>query len=519
VKQILLIFRKDAIRHWPEILISLILMGIYAHWALHPGLPAAMAFSFTGMFLRQEFIVPLLVLFWSFLTVRVVHGESLVGDRQWWVTKPYVWWKLLAAKVSFLLAFVGLPLFLLQLYLLRNSGFPILPHIGGVLRMQLILATILFLPSIALGSLTRSLAQALLGAVIVLLGAIAVSYLMAKVPSGEMSSAAETADAATTFLLEASILVVAIWQYARRRTLYARGVVFGAYAAVVLIGVLTPYEKYVEKKYPLVDEREPPAHFAVLPPNLDTGKNGRSPDFIPDVYLYLSLAVSDVAPGRMVLVNGIKVTIDLPDGHSWSPGWKGQWLTIWPEDDRESLSYEVTRKDYERYKTSTVRLHLELALTEYQAIANRQLLLGQGKFSDAALGVCQLDPLNHSAIQCVRPLRQPGLVADFDPSGANCAMAESDEAVPELDSSHAWLPPIGDSFVSGINPVIDYSISFSAKTQRSYLPQDNSPRKPRVVHLCPGATVSLARPQERRKVRVKFEIDGVRLQDLRNSIL
>ena len=106
MKQILLIFRKDAVRHWLEILIALTLLGIYAHWALHPGLPTAMAFSFTGMFLRQEFIVPLLVLFWSFLTVRIVHGESLVGDRQWWVTKPYVWWKLLAAKVLVLLAFV-----------------------------------------------------------------------------------------------------------------------------------------------------------------------------------------------------------------------------------------------------------------------------------------------------------------------------------------------------------------------------------------------------------------------------
>jgi len=518
MKQILLIFRKDVVRHWPEILIALTLLGIYAHWALHPGLPTAMAFSFTGMFLRQEFIVPLLVLFWSFLTVRIVHGESLVGDRQWWVTKPYVWWKLLAAKVLFLLAFVGLPLFLLQLYLLRNSGFPVLPHVGGVLRMQLVLATILFLPSIALGTLTRGLAQALLGAVIVLLGAIAASYLIAQVPSSAMSSTAQTADAATTLLLVASILVAAIWQYARRKTLYARGLVFGAYAAIVLIGVLTPYEKYVEKKYPHVDEREAPAHFAILPPNLDTGKNRVSQDFMPDIYLHLSLAVSGVAPGRMVFVNGIKATIDLPDGHSWSPGWKGQWLTTWPEDDRESLLYEATRKDYEKFKTSTVRLRLELALTEYQSSAERQSLLGQGKFSDAALGVCQLDPLNRSAIQCVRPLRPPGLIADFNPSDANCVMAESDQEVPELNLSHAWLPPMGDSFVSGINPVVEYSISFSAKTQRSYLPQDNSPRKLRVVHLCPGATVSLARPQERRKVRVKSQIKGVRLQDFTGSL-
>lgn len=47
-------------------------------------------------------IIPALILFWVFLTLRVVHGETLVGDRQWWVTKPYEWWKLLLAKELFL---------------------------------------------------------------------------------------------------------------------------------------------------------------------------------------------------------------------------------------------------------------------------------------------------------------------------------------------------------------------------------------------------------------------------------
>jgi len=220
----------------------------------------------------------------------------------------------------------------------------------------------------------------------------------------------------------------------------------------------------------------------------------------------------------MVRVDGVKATIDLPDGYSWSPGWKSQWLTIWPEYDRQDLLYELKRKDFEKFKTNTVRLRLELALAEYQPLDERQMLLGHGKFRDAALGICQLDRLNRSAIECVRPFLPPGVMAAFNPSDANCAIAENDQEIPDLNLSHAWLPPTDDSFDPGIDPVAEYSISFSSNTLRSYLPQDNSPRKRNVLSLCPGAAISIAKPAERRKARVKFEIDGVRLLDFTGSL-
>ena len=60
---------------------------------------------------------------WFLLIVRVVHEEVLASDRQFWVTRPYEWKKLLAAKVLFLVVFVNLPLFIVQMVLLSKAGF------------------------------------------------------------------------------------------------------------------------------------------------------------------------------------------------------------------------------------------------------------------------------------------------------------------------------------------------------------------------------------------------------------
>jgi hypothetical protein len=98
VDQIIHIFRKDVRRHWREIALSLAILAAFAwnrpaHWMPLP----------RGV--RQDdfpFVELLVGIGWSLLIVRVVHEEPLVGDRQFWVTRPYEWKKLLAAKALFI---------------------------------------------------------------------------------------------------------------------------------------------------------------------------------------------------------------------------------------------------------------------------------------------------------------------------------------------------------------------------------------------------------------------------------
>jgi len=142
--QVLHIFRKDARHHWPEILVSLLLLSLYTwHSARQagpapffvPGYPTTSAFAIV----LAEILPLVLVVAWFFLIFRLVQEESLIGDRQFWVTRPYQWPSLLAAKVLFVVIFIHIPLFFAQCLLLKIAGFPIAPHLAGLLGMNIAL--------------------------------------------------------------------------------------------------------------------------------------------------------------------------------------------------------------------------------------------------------------------------------------------------------------------------------------------------------------------------------------------
>src|SRR5438128_955136 len=100
MKQILHIFQKDVRRYWREVAISIALVAAFARnelqsWA---GGSGAVGFSDIRGLLTDRFLSSsvdiLLPIAWALVIVRVIQGELLVGDRQFWVTRPYEWKKL-----------------------------------------------------------------------------------------------------------------------------------------------------------------------------------------------------------------------------------------------------------------------------------------------------------------------------------------------------------------------------------------------------------------------------------------
>ena len=512
MRLILHILKKDMRRHWLEILISLVLLGLYA-WVMAqaPGHRVAGP-RFPWFEATENTIPPLMIFFWIFLTVRVVQGETLVGDRQWWVTKPYEWWTLLAAKELFLVICFGVPLFFVQLYLMHHAGFPVLHNLLGILSMQFELGFVLFVPGVALGSLTKGIGQAFIGIIAVFVGVWAMAALLGKVPSSGMSSTVDGHGEITGMIILATLIGAVIWQFARRRTWAARGLVVSGAGAVALISAVTPYAKFVDHKYPLVEATEAPAHFAVVQPQANPKKRKESLDFTSDVYLRIPLSVSGIAEGRVTHLDGIKITVETSNGEKWDPGWKSQWAQFWKEDGVKTILYDARRKAYEKLKKEKIRLHMELALTEYQAEEPWDLVLKDGEFFDAKLGICSLNERLSWQIDCRRPFQTPGFMATFDPATAKCATDEDAENLPEETVSHAWFPPHGDdSPDAGLNPVDNYQISLGSM-RPFYAP--GGKREFKAVHLCPGAVVKLAKPEMKRRVRVKLDLNNVRLQDL-----
>ena len=59
---------------------------------------------------------------WVVLISRLVHDEELVGDRQFWITRPYTWYSLLGSKLLALIVLIGLPLVIMQIWLVHHAG-------------------------------------------------------------------------------------------------------------------------------------------------------------------------------------------------------------------------------------------------------------------------------------------------------------------------------------------------------------------------------------------------------------
>jgi hypothetical protein len=514
MNEILHIFRKDVRRHWPEILIGLVLVGLYAKVTLKEPSQEWMATSVNFLRISATSVPPLLVFFWVFLAVRVVQGETLVGDRQWWVTKPYEWWKLLAAKEMFLLVFASAPLFFVQLYLLHHADFPVLTNLGRVVTMQIGLGIVFFLPSVVLGSLTKNVGQAVLGIVAIFVGIWGITALIDKVPNSGMSAAVDGLDEVTEILMLGSLVVAVGWQYARRRTWASRAVVLGAAAVVTLFYVITPYERFVERKYMLAQGNESPVQLAAEAFNPVQKKRSDRLDFLPNVFLRIPFHVSGIAPGHVVTLEGVKVTPEAPDGTKSVPVWKAEWQQIWPEDERTVILYEIKRKEYEGLSRQAVQLHLELAVTEYQETEAREIVLSEGEFVDSQLGICHLNERISSQIDCRRPFHRPGLMASFDGAPAKCQIPEDEKQITNGTVSHAWFAPAGDDALEpGLNPVADYPIVLGSRVWLLSA-EATRPEKGKAVHLCAGDRVRIAKPEETRRARVRLDIDGVRLSDL-----
>jgi hypothetical protein len=512
--QVLHIFKKDARRHWPEILVSLIFLALFTHRELHLWAKEATAFSIGQFFLRSRYITPALLLFWSFLIVRVVQGESLVGDRQWWITKPYVWWKLLGAKILFIFVFIAVPLFHTQVFLLIEAHFPVLPNLRGILIFQASLFLVLFLPSLVLASLTKNMAQALLGVAIVFFSLLAGFWLMSKIPSSSSNMIPPLAEHIQSFLLLSCVTAAPAWQFARRKQWISFGTLLGIAALAFLIAVVTPYEKNLENYYPLVSAEAAPAQFTIRPFQEMQGRRRVWADAASEVNISIPLNLSGVSPGSVVTVDSMKVTADPSEDSHWSRGWYSRWAEIWPGDQRTELLYEVDRVKYEKVKTVPLHLYIELALSEFQEGDARELVVGRGIFHDEVLGTCRLNPMRDSEIQCLRPFHEPTYIIRFDSQNSTCAPQEDDEESPPSYVARAWHRALEEDFPDpNLNPIDDYSVWFSPSSL-SYRSGSGAKATLRSVSLCPGAKLRFVNPVFKRQVRVKLDIPNVRLQDL-----
>jgi hypothetical protein len=422
--QTLNIFRKDTRRFWPEIAISLGLVAAFALlgdwlWKSQDSGPlTAVAGLLAGL-------VPIS---WWMLITRAVQAERLVGDTQFWLTRPYRWPSLLGAKLLFIAVFVCVPLAVMQATLIARAGFSLshlLPSLGFEL---LLLAGLLTLPILAMAAITPNIARLLLTLLGILLSAIALGLLAALLWNGHGDSILPEWTGRMVFLIAMLGLASAIGlEYALRRVWLARFVLLGTVLVIWLAVVVASHvaQAGMERQYSPVNTAQLPAQIA-----LDTqpGKANSEETITNRVRLLgsreipvkLNLRVGNVTPSRAVTIEAVRARFTSANGHSWQSDWTSQrdLPVLSTPQDLQSTTWTSARiwmplDEYRRLGAGQVSAEAEVAVTEAAPSAVFTHSMSQTEFTVPGFGRCKAQPNGDAvnpgfnSLDCLSPLGKP----------------------------------------------------------------------------------------------------------------
>jgi hypothetical protein len=355
MKIILHIFRKDAIRLWPQasIFVALLALNVWAYLRYAPYEPPG----------PLSFLPLLLPVACSVLLIALVHEEGLVGDRQYWLSRPFPRRRLMAAKILFTLVFINLPLFLYQAAIVIAAGLPLPQNWMNLVSLQLFFTAVDILPVAALAAVTRNMVQTILAALLTVAAIVALSSL-------EWSHNASRADGMSWMdstvggaIFVAMSLPVLFLQYSRRATMPARTILAGAVVLIVLFSSPPFGLKWAIQMRLSPGRVEPPAVGISWNP---TG--GRVPltgdrAMIDDlVQIEIPIRIDNLPAGASVNVAAIQPIAEATSGAAWRPGWIRGSIHDMPDGGKfESISMD--RDFFMRVKDTPIHLHGVMDLT------------------------------------------------------------------------------------------------------------------------------------------------------------
>jgi hypothetical protein len=508
MKQILHIFAKDSRHFWPEILVSLAITAAFTWstprgWGQQYGAGYISGFTFSGLFPALASSLALIVVVsWWLLIARVIHDESLVGDRQFWLTRPYQWSELLAAKALFLLVYLYLPFFIAKLLLLKLAGFHPLSYLPGLLWNLLLVTGAVVLPLFAIATVTANFARMALVLIAIILGFISVLVLASV--KGEEVSIPGFMIPLIPWLCGAVILL----QYAFRRVRLSRLLLIGYPLVSCAISLLFPGEVLTESKYPTVPAREgAPIQLAFL----QDGNHLVTVSPLPDkksVQVAVPLQSSGVANGHMLMSNNIKVSIEVANGVHQNLPWQYMPAQQYvPGSQNSSVYFRIKRTVLESFRGQPVTLHLTLAFTDLRAGLSRRVVLQAGDFPVSDFGICAPQvgwdgSFQITGVTCKSALREPPFNY-VEGTWSNDACPATTTELKDGVKGDGWIGEFDRSPAEfGISPVWVTNIPLSNAMRST----SDEHAQQKLRYLCPGTPMTFTQYDSVRQIRSDFTI-------------
>ncbi len=399
MNRILRIFSKDARHLWPQTLLFWTVLAAAA--ALDP----LQQYSESVMSQLPQFLQPLAC--WL-LVVSAIHGEKLIGHEQYWLTRPYSWKQLMAAKALFVLVFINLPVLICQLATLAALGISPMVWLPALLCKQVFFTIAYVLPAAAVAAVTRNLGQVLLA------GILAYATFAAGLSLNQLIRGSWPVwggidwirDCATALVAAAGTAAALFWQYSRRRTALARAALAGT--AVLTILVMTAPRWSGAFAIQRLFSRERIRDSAVRISFDESRAESRLSrlmtrgDDPQGVRLEIPVRVDEVPAGAALGVDQSSVSIESARG-TWRSGWlhfealhdlsKGAaWLTVYVDPS----FYQAD---------APVQLDGTIDLTLSRHVRTRPVVFERALVPE--FGICTFDTMAQSSeLSCFSPFQQ-----------------------------------------------------------------------------------------------------------------
>jgi hypothetical protein len=389
IQQTLHILRKDLRHLAPEISISISLVALFA-WiapAAWPGYISKMAYpgaQFGAPQMMGGFLHALIPISWLVLISRCVHDESLVGDKQFWVTRPYTWYSLLGAKLIFVLTVICLPLLATQIFLVHYAGLPILASLASLLLNIGAIFLLFLVPFLVLASVTSSFGPLVL---LVLGGVLYIGLvgLVATYLSGA-HAIPPYASAGCVVLLALILIGALVYQYIERKTGQSQLIVLATPIVLAALFLILPAGFLFTHAYPTGGD---------ISAKMDLDSMRQQPSsgsLLHVVGNYVLSLPLETGPGpATTLLSGRALQLELASasGFHWSSPWQG-FSDVVGAGESLQVNVMVPQAVIDSIGAETVKLQLTLALNRLQLDTPVNFALAESDHTFPGVGVCSL---------------------------------------------------------------------------------------------------------------------------------